>query len=381
MNANMVDVQVQAAIIAFTARGFDLAQDIAKSLSTEDKTTGTAAIQSQIDIGFGESKVSLSNWAKNAWENFDALVFVGATGIAVRAIAPLVANKLSDPAVVVVDESGRWSIPLLSGHVGGANRLAKRIARSIGATAVVTTASDGRGLWAVDEWASRRGLHIVNPKRIKAVASRLLAGAEIAVYSDFSFEGPAPAGVSLVELREQAHVVISALVGDQKDEASSAGSALHSADSALATDKSSLDFEPLYLVPACINLGIGCRRGVNADSIADLVDMVLKGAGISRDAVCCIASIDLKSNEEGLVEFAARRAWNLSFYSAEELSSVEGSVSSSDFVKEVTGLSNVCERAALFESGEGARLLVSKQAKNGVTVAVCAQQLILDWSD
>ena len=106
-------------------------------------------------------------------------MFVGATGIAVRAIAPYIRDKVSDPAVVVVDELGKYVIPVLSGHIGGANRFARRLAVELSATPVITTATDLTGAFAVDSWASENGLKILNTERIKAVSSKLLAGRKV----------------------------------------------------------------------------------------------------------------------------------------------------------------------------------------------------------
>lgn len=129
-----------------------------------------------VSRGFGEGKADLRAWTALAWEASDALLFVGAAGIAVRAIAPHVASKATDPGVVVIDEAGRFAVPLLSGHLGGANELAQTVARAAGAIPVITTATDVRGVWAVDTWARRAGLAVSNPEAIKRVSARLLSG-------------------------------------------------------------------------------------------------------------------------------------------------------------------------------------------------------------
>ena len=147
-----------------------------------------------VSRGFGEGKADLRAWTALAWEASDALLFVGAAGIAVRAIAPHVASKAKDPAVVVIDEAGRFAVPLLSGHLGGANELAQTVARAAGAIPVITTATDVRGVWAVDTWARCEGLAVSNPEAIKRVSARLLSGGRVALYSDMPISGQPPEG-------------------------------------------------------------------------------------------------------------------------------------------------------------------------------------------
>lgn len=154
-----------------------------------------------VSRGFGEGKVDLRAWTALAWEASDALLFVGAAGIAVRAIAPHVASKASDSAVVAIDEAGRFAVPLLSGHLGGANELAQTVARVAGAIPVITTATDVRGVWAVDTWARRAGLAVSNPEAIKRVSARLLSGGRVALYSDMPISGQPPEGVDIASDR------------------------------------------------------------------------------------------------------------------------------------------------------------------------------------
>ncbi|WP_343000830.1 cobalamin biosynthesis central domain-containing protein, partial [Collinsella aerofaciens] len=166
-----------------------------------------------VSRGFGEGKADLRAWTALAWEASDALLFVGAAGIAVRAIAPHVASKASDSAVVVIDEAGRFAIPLLSGHLGGANELAQTVARAAGAISVITTATDVRGVWAVDTWARCAGLAVSNPEAIKRVSARLLSGGRVTLYSDMPISGQPPEGVDIVSDRARADIVVSPFAG------------------------------------------------------------------------------------------------------------------------------------------------------------------------
>ena len=146
------------AIVAFTEAGLALARRIRDAVG--------GSVTSSREEGF-----SLSGWTAEHFPVCDALIFVGAAGIAVRAIAPHVRHKAQDPAVIVADECGKYVIPILSGHLGGANALARRIAESIGAEAVITTATDLRGAFAVDLWAKEHGMIIRQPERIKQVSA------------------------------------------------------------------------------------------------------------------------------------------------------------------------------------------------------------------
>ena len=151
------------AYLAFTSKGLALARKL-------------AAAQPGAVARCGENGVTLANWTAAQFAQSDALVFVGAVGIAVRAIAPHCRSKATDPAVVVLDECGRFAIPLLSGHLGGANDLARRLAKACGAVPVITTATDANGVFAVDEWAKHQHCLVAEPARIKKVSSALLAG-------------------------------------------------------------------------------------------------------------------------------------------------------------------------------------------------------------
>ena len=191
-------------IACFTENGEALARRIADLLSANATRLGRGMSPGVCEESFSANVtrlgrgVSLSAWTEVAFAKADALVFVGAAGIAVRAVAPLLVSKAVDPGVLVVDETGSYVIPILSGHIGGANELARRIARELSAEAVVTTATDRRGVFAADAWAARHGTVVLQPERIKKISANLLSGGEILWESDFSMEGDIPPGVQVV---------------------------------------------------------------------------------------------------------------------------------------------------------------------------------------
>ena len=273
----------------------------------------------------------------------DALIFVGAAGIAVRSIAPWVRDKRTDPAVLCVDELGRFVIPLLSGHIGGANALALRLARGLGAEPVVTTATDVNGKFSVDAWAARQGLFLDDMKAAKAVSAAILEG-PVPLCCRFPIQGALPPGT---------------VRGEEGD-----------VGICVSWRKEAPFRETLLLVPAVLHLGLGCRRGTTEEAIRAAVERALEEHNIHPRAVKCAASIDLKRDEPGLLRFCAAQGWPLSFYSARELGALEGDFTPSERVLRVTGVDNVCERAAMMGAQ---RLVLRKTAYRGVTVAAAEE--------
>lgn len=334
------------ACISFTERGHALARRVRDGLEG-------ASWRVELARGGGEGHVALDAWAADAWARADALLFAGAAGIAVRAVAPHVASKLSDPAVICADEAGAHVVPLLSGHVGGANRLARRIAEVVGGTPVLTTATDVRGLWAPDAWAAEQGLLMANPHRAKDVARRLLEGAPVRVFSDVPIAGEVPELVEMAQAPEGADVVVSA--------------------------RACADEHALWLVPRCAVVGVGCRRGAGEGQVEAAwrhALEVLGAAAPDERAVAGVATIDLKASEPGLLAFCERHGWDLRTYDAEELAAVPGTFAGSEFVRQVTGVDGVCERAAAASGGE---LVLGKTAWDGVTVAIALRAPRLVW--
>lgn len=324
------------AYAAFTETGLALAETLARALPGPVTRCGHGG-------------PSLAEWTAAAFAQNEALIFVGAVGIAVRAIAPLCRSKASDPAVVVVDECGHFAVPLLSGHLGGANDLARAIAALCGAVPVITTATDAHGLFAVDEWARHQNCRVLEPERIKTVSGKLLAGEPVLFWSEFPIAGPAPAGVRATPTPEAADFALTL---------SPAGNALH-------------------LTPRIGVLGIGCRRGTTAEQLEAAFSAFCAAHTLAPQCIAAAASIELKQNEAGLLAFCAAHRWGLSFFSAEALQTAPGSFTSSAFVRNVTGVDNVCERAAVLASGGIIR--IPKQAGGGVTFALALSPFAPDW--
>lgn len=322
-------------ILAFSERGFALGERLGAYFNAKADEVSAERCKNG----------GLAEWTRGHFASDEALLFIGSVGLSVRAISPHIKNKTVDPAVIVVDELGTYSISLLSGHLGGANELAVEIARLLGAIPVITTATDIRSVFAVDTWAKRQGLVITNPERIKWVSSRLLAGETVKLKSRFPIEGKLPESIELTD----------------------------GPSDILITYRTRGKAEALRLVPPVVTLGIGCKKGMDVESIEAAFLMVLAKANCHPAAVKRVCSIDLKANETGIWEFCRRHALPYRTFSAEELAAVPGRFNGSAFVKSVTGVDNVCERSAVLGSGKDARLLTEKDAGNGITMALAIE--------
>ena len=271
------------------------------------------------------------------------MIFVGSVGIAVREIAPHVRSKATDPAVIAVDERGQFVISVLSGHIGGANALAGHLAAALGATPVITTATDINRRFSADAWAARSGCRISSLSAAKAVSAAILEH-DVPLCADVPVTGPLPAGV---------YSGRSGPVG------------IH------IGYRVCRPFDvTLRLIPPMLRLGLGCRRGTERDTVRRAVEQVCRENAIDRRAICCAASIDLKADEAGLLEYCREEKLPISFYCAETLQAVPGEFTPSAFVRSITGVDNVCERAALLGAQQ---LIVRKTALDGVTVALAVR--------
>lgn len=338
--------------ISFTPKGAEVNLSLSKSL----KGKGFHLSQFK-EQGLENINTSLRDWVKEVFEAYDAIIFIGATGIAIRAIAPFLVDKRQDPAVVVVDEKGRYVIPLVSGHIGGANQLAREVAKLIGALPVVTTATDIEGCFSVDEWANNKGFKFKNFKVAKSISAHLLQGKKIGFLSEFGVDDHLPEGLVNICNEQEEILDLGIWIG--------------------TTSRTPFK-ETLWLVPPIITLGIGCRKGVSKLQIDQLVGRELDKLHIPMEAIKQIVSIDLKANEEGLLEWSKIYNKPITFYTGEVLSQVEGEFTPSTFVKKITGIDNVCERAAV-KGSNGGRLILNKVVLEGVTMALAIENYTVSF--
>lgn len=330
--------------VAFSARGSRLAAKLSRAL--DEECLCFAPEKYCLEKECIPLEGGLSHWTQTGFAQADGLIFVCAAGIAVRAIAPFVRSKTTDPAVVVLDEGGNFAISLLSGHLGGANELAERVARISGAMPVITTATDVNRLFAVDVFAKANRLVITDMTLAKEVSAALLAGRPVGFCSSLP--------------------VLDAMPSELGGEGARIGVAVTSNPQEKPFDRT------LQLIPRRIDVGIGCRRGKDAQALEALLLETLCTFGLLPAQVNSVASIDLKKDEPGLLYVCQKYGLPFRTFSAEELMAVPGSFSESAFVENRTGVDCVCERAAVLASGGG--LICHKRAKNGMTIALAKSE-------
>lgn len=349
-------------IISFTQNGIHLSEMIGKNLGTAEyllftKCSAYFSELQEMDVPIQFVEESLSAWTKEQMEKGNALLFIGACGIAVRAIAPFITDKLHDSPVLVMDEKGKYVIPILAGHMGGANELAHFIAEKTGAEPVITTATDINQKFSVDMFAKKNNLFIVNKDGIAKVSAKVLAQKEVTIAIEPGHGGEKislPQGIHFIAYPPKQPV-----------------------DILITSENSTLEIETaLLLRPKEYVIGMGCRKGKEAEKIEDLIEQSLHEMGISYTQIAVLASIDVKSKEEGLLAWSRTHQVPFLTYTAEELQGVKGVFHPSDFVRERVGVDNVCERAALRACGPDGKLVYEKHAVDGMTIAIAKRE----WS-
>jgi len=299
----------------------------------------------------------LSEQLPELFARVDGLVCVMATGIVVRLLAPHLRGKQFDPAVVVVDEAGRYAISLLSGHLGGANELAQEVSEILGGQAVITTATDVNQLPAWDEVARRLDMAVEPVERIKLLNGLLLSEGAISLFD--------PDGRVAAEFAD--------VPGVRREQNFANALMSNAAGVVFVTPRHLPQLEAqaklLVLRPRCYAVGIGCNRGTCADEIEAVIRAEMEKAVLAPASIACLASIDAKQDEGGLLDAAARLGVPLTFFSKEQLNGIDAPSAPSEHALQAVGAKGVCEPAALLAAG-GGKLLVSKKKSGNVTVAV-----------
>lgn len=341
---------MKTAVIALTRNGAETAIVIAERLQgdvyVKEKMLeeyGLNARSSRIHP-FAADFASL---VQEIFRTYTRLVFVMACGIVVRTIAPHIKDKSSDPAVVVVDEKGKHAISLLSGHVGGANWLAEEVAAATGGTPVITTATDVNRVTAFDLFAAEQDCAIENIEDLKYISSALVNGGQISFHTDCALAGVLPENIVPGGTELECAVLLSSATKPVKTGA-----------------KHILRLRPRNLV-----LGIGCRKGVTAEAIHEAVANFMERNERSMLSLVCAASIDLKKEEKGIVDFCDAEGIPFITLPSEKLQQVEHEFEASPFVKRAVGVGSVSEACAVY-AVEGARLLCGKTIYKGITLAL-----------
>lgn len=343
---------MQIEIISFTGQGSSLAEKIKEIMK----------VYGNVQVTSGKEKnISLQTWTENAFSKAQVLIFVGAAGIAVRAIAPFVQDKFKDPAVLVVDEKGTYVIPVLSGHVGGANAYALQLAEKLQAQAVITTATDINQKFSVDVFAKKNQLFIKDRAWAKEISAAILGGEKIGFFCEGQVTGAIPE-----------EVVTEQVIGTMPEEVV--------AEQGKVTEKYRINvgiYNTCQLISKAVTVGIGCRKGKSAEEIETFVLEQLEKQQIAMESISCVASVDKKKNEAGILAFCEKYGLEFQTFSPEELERVPGEYTQSEFVEKTIGVGNVCERAAICAWKQNrAHILQPKTAQNGKTLAIAEKE----WS-
>lgn len=311
-------------IITYTEAGLAIARSIAASFDVEI---------------FYKDK-NIDKVLEERWPSLETIIFISATGIAVRKIAPLIKDKYTDPAVLVIDDKAKHVISLLSGHIGGANELAIDIAKTINAEPVITTASDNRGLEALDIYLRDNDFAYNSREALTIIMGAVVNNKKIYLKSDdfdFKYDN----------------------FTNNKNEA----------DYAIIQDEGYMindEENTLYIIKKKYNMGIGLRRGTDFDVLGKAFHELLSDMNINPKSIKRFGSIDIKKDEEALLELCKKYDRELIFYTADELNKVDVS-EKSDFVKKITGAYSVSEAAAKLLGG---KIILTKKIIDSITFSI-----------
>lgn len=378
--------------ISFTANGSRINRRLEQWFQKQGQECDCRALARYAEeAGVRPLEGSFRDWCREHFYSSDVLIFISAAGIAVRGIAPWVADKKTDPAVLVIDEQGNYVISLLSGHIGGANEMTLQVARFLGAVPVITTGTDVNHTFAVDVFAAKNRLLIEDMQLAKKTAAALIDKKQAAFASELPVKGKIPSALqyrqlSLLKNEENENPAGSEPTGEStehgfsEEDVSAAPGICVTVHRAGSREGSPFP-ETLRLIPSCVYLGIGCRKDTPCELIEKKVSQVMDTCRLDWQAVAGVASIDLKKDEAGLKQFCRNHDLPFTVYTAEELKAVEGEFTPSRFVGSVTGVDNVCERAAARSCMKAGRyrMILKKTAGDGVTVAIAMEDRSVEF--
>ncbi|CAK7070538.1 MAG: Cobalt-precorrin-5A hydrolase [Desulfovibrio sp.] len=348
------------AVYALTQQGAITAEKIARSMDVDLFVPRSLSVKTAKPFG------SLRALVGKTFVSYRQHIFIAAAGVAVRCIAPHIKDKSIDPAVVALDHYGKRVISLLSGHLGGANNLAREVAAITGGEAVITTATDTEKLPSLDILALEFNLAIANIKAVAKVNGALIAGKPVIVDDAYNHlqlrhsawkdlfvftHTPAYRSLCAEEKESLARVTVTPHFGSPSD-------------------------TNLVLHPKVLHVGIGCRRGARAEEILNLIGLSLEQLEFSPSSLAGLASADVKQHEPGILDAAKELELPVRFFSVKELDTVPVT-SPSPKAREMFGIDGVCEPAAMLAAGlaagENAQLRLPKLAQKGVTIAIAQE--------
>jgi cobalt-precorrin 5A hydrolase len=340
--------RVKTAIFALTRRGAELAERLASRMP------GSACFC--LDRYALPGMIAFARLAeafRSAWRDHDQFICIMGCGIAVRMAAPLLDHKSRDPAVVVVDQNGAFAVSLLSGHIGGANELARKVAEITGGRAVITTASDIQEKPAIDLAVKRAGLRIENMAMAARVQAAILDEEPLWIYDPEGF---------LLRCLPPDHG-LGVVVGPQDCEKLSGSPGIWVSELLAPAGVQCLEVRPQNLV-----VGVGCNRGTSSEEIIGFINEKLRERGLSPVSVRNFASLDLKADEIGLLEAARVFDRPIYFCARRDIEDI-GVPNPSETVARHAGVKSVCEASALWSAGTG-ELLAPKRKGGNCTLAI-----------
>ena len=348
---------MKIAVISVTLKGAVLGERLRQSLPD------TVETYSRERRGLPEATTgfeNLSELVRGIFSQYDGLVFIMATGIVVRMVAPHIKDKRTDPAVVVMDDAGIHAISLLAGHIGGANELAGKVAAAVGARPVITTATDVANLPAPDVVSVKMDLVIEPFEELKSINAAIVAGERVPFFIDMDMVQAAK------YLRIAAEMGLELLDMQQLQDGDSYDAAVVITDKELYLPKLHI-----YLRPATLAVGVGCRRGATSSQISSAINDACRKIGRSSQSIAILASSIVKQEEIGLLAVVDQLEIPVKFYTNEELQDIIEvyRLGQSKFVLEEIGVGNVCEASALL-GGRASNLLLTKTVYPKVTVAL-----------
>lgn len=323
---------MKIAVISVTRQGDSIAERIRESYAIDLFSKNQTGV------------FDINSISKLCMENYSAVIYISSTGIAVRSIAPFIKSKAVDPAVIVIDCTGKYAISLLSGHLGGANKLTLEIAKSIGAMPIITTASDNLGFLAPDVLAKENGLEIESLAKAKTIASLLVAGNKVG-FLDEESQIKLPQGYEANNLSNYKGLVY-------------------------VTNKDKIDFsniDVLKLLRKNIILGIGCKKNYDSEKMHRQVSEVLKEYNIDKRAIKCISTVEVKRNEKAIISLSESLNCELEIWEINEIKAVQHKYIGSNFVEKTIGVRAVCEPCVELSGGE---ILFSKLNIEGMTLCI-----------
>jgi len=327
------------AIIAITKNGIAIAKKLRESLP--DVTCYTLSKWQQSD--FEQIPGSLKEFCGALFKEYSSLIFIMATGIVVRSIAPYVQSKFTDPAVLVIDEQAKYVISLLSGHVGGANALTIKVAETLGANPVITTASDVSGVLSADMFAKKHNLLLPNMEQAKQITAMLVNGEQVGIVDECLVleHNPFPCSDA-----DRGKIIISNkyIVYEHKPY--------------------------VKMIPKNVIIGVGCRQETDPAQLIDFIKEACLSANIDPLSIKTIASVSIKSKEEAIWKASEHYQCALTFYDVDSLKQVEHLFKGSAFVLANVGVSSVSEPSAYLAGKKQGKFIKKKEKKNGMTVSI-----------